>query len=76
MEIYPSADMQRMLADFKMKIFVEAFFIQEYFMLFLTLPSQKGNIFKRMLHLIITSAKKKKKKNFYMCLLNFIFPFL
>lgn len=76
MEIYPSADMQRMLADFKMKIFVEAFFIQEYFMLFLTLPSQKGNIFKRMLHLIITSKKKKKTKRFYMCLLNFIFPFL
>lgn len=66
MEIYPSADMQRMLADFKMKIFVEAFFIQEYFMLFLTLPSQKGNIFKRMLHLIITSAKKKKN-NFFIC---------
>lgn len=31
MEIYPSADMQRMLADFKMKIFVEAFFYSRIF---------------------------------------------
>jgi len=41
MEIYPSADTQQMLADLKMKIFQEAFFIQECFVLFLTLPLLK-----------------------------------